>query len=165
LIELKAASIDDGREIFEMLVEIGPGENGFVNSGFNIDFSQIPEFIRKNIAISQGENLLPHHVPQTVFWLYMDSYPVGFGKLRHYLNEDLRKSGGHIGYTIRPSERGKGYGTVMLAELLKSAEDLGIKDVMLTCVESNIASRRVIELNNGVLEENESGKCNYWIHL
>jgi len=165
VIELRAASIKDGQDVYDMLVEIGPGENGFVNSGFNIDFSQFPAFIRKNIAMSQGENLLPQHVPQTIFWLYMDSYPVGFGKLRHYLNEDLRKSGGHIGYTIRPSERGKGYGTVMLTELLKSAESLGIKDIMLTCVENNIASRRVIELNNGVLEENEIGKCNYWIHL
>ncbi|MGO4695937.1 GNAT family N-acetyltransferase [Paenibacillus sp. 2TAB26] len=165
MIELKAASVDDGRDIFDMLVEIGPGENGFVNSAYDIDYSQFPAFIRKNIAISQGIDLLPQHVPQTVFWLFVDSYPVGYGKLRHYLNDNLKISGGHIGYTIRPSKRGKGYGTVMLNELLKNAENMGIKDVMLSCVESNIASRRVIELNNGVLEANEGGKCNYWIHI
>jgi len=165
MIELKAASVDDGRDIFDMLVEIGAGENGFVNSAYDIDYSQFPAFIQKNIAISQGIDLLPQHVPQTVFWLFIDSYPVGYGKLRHHLNDHLKISGGHIGYTIRPSKRGKGYGTVMLNELLKNAERMGIKDVMLSCVENNIASRRVIELNNGVLEANENGKCNYWIHL
>lgn len=47
MIELKAASVDDGRDIFDMLVEIGPGENGFVNSSYDIDYSQFPSFIRK----------------------------------------------------------------------------------------------------------------------
>ncbi|OMD43411.1 hypothetical protein BSK52_03055 [Paenibacillus odorifer] len=165
LIELKEASLSDGRDIFEMIMEIGPGENGFVNNGFDLAYSEFPDFIRDRIALSKGDNLQPNYVPQTNYWLLIDSYPVGVGKLRHSLNDQLRKSGGHIGYSIRPSERGKGYGKIFLAELLKKAVDLGIDKVMLTCEPNNIASRKVIEANKGILYGIEDGKCNYWISL
>ncbi|WP_234533798.1 GNAT family N-acetyltransferase [Paenibacillus pseudetheri] len=165
LIELKEASLSDGRDIFEMIMEIGPGENGFVNNGFDLAYSEFPDFIRDRIALSRGDNLLPNYVPQTNYWLLIDSYPVGVGKLRHSLNDQLRKSGGHIGYSIRPSERGKGFGKIFLAELLKKAADLRIDKVMLTCDPNNVASRKVIEANRGILSGIGDGKCNYWISL
>jgi len=165
LIELKEASLSDGRDIFEMIMEIGPGENGFVNNGFDLAYSEFPDFIRDRIALSRGDNLLPNYVPQTNYWLLIDSYPVGVGKLRHSLNDQLRKSGGHIGYSIRPSERGKGFGKIFLAELLKKAADLEIDKVMLTCEPNNVSSRKVIEANRGILSGIEDGKCNYWISL
>lgn len=165
LIELKEASLSDGRDIFEMIMEIGPGENGFVNNGFDLAYSEFPDFIRDRIALSRGDNLLPNYVPQTNYWLLIDSYPVGVGKLRHSLNDQLRKSGGYIGYSIRPSERGKGFGKILLAELLKKAADLGIDKVMLTCEPNNVASRKVIEANRGILSGIGDGKCNYWISL
>lgn len=165
LIELMEASLSDGRDIFEMIMEIGPGENGFVNNGFDLAYSEFPDFIRDRIALSKGYNLLPNYVPQTNYWLLIDSYPVGVGKLRHSLNDQLRKSGGHIGYSIRPSERGKGFGKIFLAELLKKAADLRIDKVMLTCEPNNVASRKVIEANKGILSGIGDGKCNYWISL
>ncbi|WP_339270439.1 GNAT family N-acetyltransferase [Paenibacillus sp. FSL R5-0470] len=165
LIELKEASLSDGRDIFEMIMEIGPGENGFVNNGFDLAYSEFPDFIRDRIALSRGDNILPNYVPQTNYWLLIDSYPVGVGKLRHSLNDQLRKSGGHIGYSIRPSERGKGFGKIFLAELLKKAADLEIDKVMLTCEPNNVSSRKVIEANRGILSGIEDGKCNYWISL
>lgn len=164
-VELKEASISDERDIFEMIVEIGSGENGFVNNGFEMAYSEFPDFIRGRIALSRGDNLPSHYVPQTNYWLLIDSYPVGVGKLRHSLNDHLKKSGGHIGYSIRPSERGKGYGTIILSELLKRAADMGIEEVMLTCEPNNVSSRKVIEANKGVLNDIEDGKCNYWISL
>jgi predicted acetyltransferase len=165
LIELKEASLSDDRDIFEMIAEIGPGENGFVNNGFDMAYSEFSDFIRGRIALSRGDNLLPNYVPQTNYWLVIDSYPVGVGKLRHALNDQLRKSGGHIGYSIRPSERRKGYGTMMLAELLKRAADRGINEVMLTCEPNNVSSRKVIEANKGILTGIEDEKCNYWVSL
>lgn len=165
LVELKEASMTDGRELFEMIAEIGPGENGFINNGYDMAYSEFPKFIRERIALSLGHNLPAHYVPQTNYWLWVDSYPVGIGKLRHALNDQLRKSGGHIGYSIRPSERGKGYGTLLLAELLKRAADMGLREVMLTCEQNNVTSRKVIEANKGRLNGIEDGKCNYWINL
>ena len=80
-----------------------------------------------------------------MFWLIIDGRPVGVGKLRHYLNDSLMTVGGHIGYSIRPTERGKGYGNLILKELLKKAREKGIADVLVTCREDNIRSRKVIE--------------------
>jgi predicted acetyltransferase len=70
---------------------------------------------------------------------------------------------GHIGYCIRPTERGNGYGNIILMELLKKAKGNGIEEVLLTCDESNVPSRKVIEVNEGRLEEVCNGKCKYWI--
>lgn len=164
-IELRKLSKKDGREIYDMLQELGPGENGFVNSGFNITLDKFPEYIDKNIAFSKGIGLDEKYVPQTIYWLIIDSIPVGIGKLRHHLNDNLRKIGGHIGYSIRPSERKNGYGNLILKEILKEAQKMNINEVLLTCDDINIPSRKVIEKNNGVLESMENGECKYWIKL
>ena len=42
--------------------------------------------------------------------MYVDGTPVGVSNLRHYLNENLEKDGGHIGTHILPKYRGRGYG-------------------------------------------------------
>jgi predicted acetyltransferase len=87
--------------------------------------------------------------------------PVGIGKLRRRLNAHLMAIGGHIGYAIRPSERGKGYGNLILAELLKRAWKIGIREVLITCRENNLRSRKVIEHNGGILAGISDGGCRY----
>lgn len=164
-VELRELSPDDGRDIYDMLHEIGPGENGFGNSGYDIPYADFPAYLQRQVDMSRGIGIdLAKYVSQTRYWLIVDGRPVGVGKLRHYLNEQLTREGGHIGYCIRPYERGKGYGTLILGELLKKAREKGITEVLVTCREDNIPSRKVIERNGGVLEEvTESGGCRYWI--
>ena len=162
-IELRELFADDGMDIFEMIKEIGHGENGFGNKGYNMEYSDFPEFLRKQINNAKGLSTNSQYVPQTMFWLIINGKPVGIAKLRHYLNDKLRQEGGHIGYSIRPSERGKGYGNIILKETLLSAKNKGIEEVLITCNEDNIPSRKVIEANGGNLEEVEDGKCKYWI--
>ena len=162
-VELRKLTKNDGRDIYDMLQEIGPGENGFVNSGYNITLEQFTEYLDKNINFSEGIGLEEKYVPQTIYWLIVNDKPVGIGKLRHYLNDNLKIVGGHIGYSIRPSERKKGYGNLILKEILKEAQKMNINEVLLTCDEINIPSRKVIEKNNGVLESMENGECKYWI--
>jgi predicted acetyltransferase len=91
---------------------------------------------------------------------------MGIIDIRHSLSEKYYYSG-HIGYSIRPSLRGKGYGTEMLRLGLEKAKELKIKKVLLTCKKSNIASQKVIERNKGVLEKEifEDGEAYlvYWI--
>ena len=79
--------------------------------------------------------------------------------------------GGHVGYVVAPSYRRKGYATEMLRQTLPIARSVGLGRILLTCDDDNVASRRVIELNGGVLENAvwEEGlrvpKRRYWIDL
>jgi len=71
--------------------------------------------------------------------------------MRLALNEFLKREGGHIGYCIRPTERRKHYATDMLNDALRVYDTLGIKEIILTCDKSNIASAGVIKNCNGEL--------------
>jgi len=164
-IELRECSLEDGSDILDMLREIGPGENGFMNDGYNLQPLEFRDFLFKNINSARGIDLSVPHVPSTRYWLILDDRPVGYGKLRHYLNTSLRKIGGHIGYCIRPSERGKGYGSILLGEMLKKAAEKSIPKALVTCLDTNTASRGVAEHNGGKFEGVVDGECYYWIKL
>ncbi|HWR66718.1 MAG TPA: GNAT family N-acetyltransferase [Bellilinea sp.] len=130
------------------------------------------ELLRKQKANSQGEHLPPGRVPETVFFLVRDgSYVIGSSRLRHTLTPSLENEGGHIGYDIRPLQRGKGYATLLLNLVLEEARRLGLSRVLVTCDETNIASARVIEKNGGKLIDKvaaeEGGQLvrRYWIEL
>ena len=95
------------------------------------------------------------YVPQTTLWWVRDDEYLGRVSLRHHLTEELRREGGHIGYEVRPSARGLGHATAMLAATLPLAAALGIRLARLDCAAGNFASRRVIEKNGGQLERGE----------
>ncbi len=81
-----------------------------------------------------------------------DDKIVGMVNIRLALNDFLREEGGHIGYSIRPTERQKHYATEILQEALKVCETIGIREVLVTCDKSNIASAKVIQNSNGKLD-------------
>ncbi len=105
----------------------------------------------------------------TYWWITEDGRYLGGISLRHTLNEFLLRAGGHIGYGIRPSARGRGLATWALRSVLPHARALGLDKVLVTCDDSNIASARVIEKGGGVLEDvrdTELGRTRrYWITL
>ncbi|MGV8087143.1 MAG: GNAT family N-acetyltransferase [Candidatus Woesearchaeota archaeon] len=110
-------------------------------------------------------------VPSTQFWIIdeNDEY-CGRISLRHYLNEELSKHGGHIGYDIRPSKRGKSYASIALGLCLLEAKKLGLDRVFLTCDDDNYGSIKTIEKNGGVLQDKvkqDNGVISrrYWIEL
>ena len=97
-----------------------------------------------------------------------DTKILGTAEIRHDLGNDiLREYGGHIGYTVCPGERGKGYGTAILRLALEECRHSGLDRVMLACNEKNAASIRVIEKCGGVLKETKEAKNHviriYWI--
>ena len=163
-LSLKELSIDDGPEIFEMLQEIGPGENGFMNEGY-LSPGQFKAFLQWYANLSKGIGLTGDMVPATMYWLYVDGVPAGYGKLRHRLNAHLKKIGGHIGYVVRPSARGRGFAKLLLKEMLAKAKELGLEEVLLTCLQKNAASRKVIEANAGILSYIVDGECYYRIKI
>ncbi len=81
-----------------------------------------------------------------------DDRIVGMVNIRLALNDYLRAECGHIGYSTRPSERGKGYATALLSEALRVCARVGITDVIMTCDKDNPASAKVITNNGGVLD-------------
>jgi predicted acetyltransferase len=102
-------------------------------------------------------------VCQTSWWWVEDEEYVGRISLRHELNERLRDFGGHIGYDVRRSRRRERHATRMLAAALREAHAIGIDEALLTCDADNAASRRVIELNGGVLEDQRGPKLRFWV--
>ena len=113
--------------------------------------------------------LPPSFSPQTTYAAVVNNKIVGMVNVRWELVPVLLNLGGLIGYSIRPAERGKGYGTEMLRLSLKIMNNFD--KVLVTCKDSNIASKRVIEKNNGVLENSYFDKdsgctfLRYWIKL
>jgi predicted acetyltransferase len=94
---------------------------------------------------------------------------VGIMSIREHLTDDLDKFGGQVGMEIRPSERNKGYGTEALKQSLKIFKQMGLTRVLVTCCADNIASRKAITNNKGVLYntvmEGNDLIQRYWIEV
>jgi predicted acetyltransferase len=116
------------------------------------------EYLNDLDKLQRGEELPPDCVPTSNFWLVAEEKVVGVVRVRHFEID----TAGHIGYDISPDYRNKGYGIKILQLALVKASELGIKEVIVTCNIENVASRKIIEKNNGKLlgtifdeEENE----------
>ena len=103
------------------------------------------------------------YVPSTTLWWTQDDDYLGRLAVRHRLTPHLLDAGGHIGYDVRPSARRRGHATAMLRAALPMAHDLGISSVLVTCDVTNIASRKVIEANGGVFDDQRGEKLRFWI--
>jgi predicted acetyltransferase len=105
----------------------------------------------------------PGWVPCTTLWYIDGEQYLGRLAIRHRLTPQLSEVGGHVGYDVRPSARRRGHATAMLQAALPVASGLGIDRVLVTCDAGNTASRRVIEANGGVLEDQRGIRLRYWI--
>ncbi len=89
---------------------------------------------------------------QYIYVRKLDNKIVGMIQFRHYFNEFLEKYGGHIGYSVRPNERRKGYAKMMLADCLNICKSYGFEKVLVTCIQGNEGSKHTILANGGVYE-------------
>lgn len=130
-------------------------------------------FIQACREDTSPETLRPGRVLATLFLCIRksDDKLLGMIQIRHYFNEYLEKYAGHIGYSIRPTERRKGYATQMLKLALPFCRKLGLSKVLVSCEPENIGSEKTILNNGGVYESTvyEPGKQIYlkrhWIPL
>jgi len=119
------------------------------------------------------ENIKPGRVPASTYFLLRksDNKIVGIINIRFYLNDFLENYGGHIGYSVRATERRKGYGYKQLLLGLEKCLDIPINKVLITCRESNKGSAKIIEGCGGIYEdtrfyqaENDNFR-RYWIEI
>ena len=99
-----------------------------------------------------------------------DEKVVGVIDLRHHINHPILGTwGGHCGYSVRPSERGKGYAKEMLRLNIQNAYAMGIDKLLVTCDVRNEASEKTILANGGIYEKTiDVDDCKmkrYWISV
>jgi len=163
MFELRKLSAGDGMEIYEMLQEIPAEENNMHNSVCGISYESYQDFLAEREKESAAEGLIDGwRVPSTRYWLYVEGKPVGFADLRHFLTPALRQSGGNIGYVIRPTERGKGYGKKLLELLLEEARKMKLEKVLITARPINMASIGVAKANGGKIVR-QTEECVYLV--
>lgn len=141
--------------------EIQAFRSEFLHPGMSMDgggslirFADTADWLAHVAAYSRAETVPEGRVPTTQF-VYLreeDRKIVGVIQVRHFLNDELRRYSGHIGYSVAPSERRKGYATQMLGLVLPICRQMGIRRVLITCVRGNEGSRRTILKNSGVYE-------------
>lgn len=114
-----------------------------------------------------------HLVPATQFLFIRkcDNKLLGMLQVRHCFNDFLEKYAGHIGYSVIPSERRKGYAKEMLKMALPFCREIGMDKVLISCVDGNIGSERAILANGGIYEatvyEPNGGRSlkRFWLSL
>ncbi len=142
----------------------------------------LPSFLGDLRRLGHGSRLHGSGYPDRVYWLVDRGRYLGQASIRPDLSTRyLITYGGHVGYSIRPRHRRRGYGRRILELTLQRCRALGLERVLVTCDEDNVASRRIIEANGGLFEsgmvmdaaiaraEGRGGrqihKLRYWIEL
>ena len=170
-LKLVRPSMDYDDEILALRAELLAAEDkdDFAGCGGLDDYDTTQKWLEHLDALEKGMTPL---VPSTVYLALRegDGRVVGVIDLRHHIDHPvLGLWGGHIGYSVRPSQRGNGYAGEMLRLHLENCRKRGLTRVMVTCDEKNPASERTILANGGVFERTisvgESRIKRYWIEL
>ncbi|MRH44489.1 GNAT family N-acetyltransferase [Aquibacillus halophilus] len=149
--------LDSGEDMIPWVIEKDP-----------TNFEEMIQFLHNN---EKGINLPNGWVPDSTYWMINENNKlIGVVNIRHQLTDLLLRSGGHIGYGIRPTERKKGFATALLSLSIEKSQQLGLTKILVVCDESNIGSAKTIINNGGVIDKDfveEDGTIvkRYWIEL
>ena len=164
--KLRRPRLSDKETVLEMMAEFKRSQSPHDGGFWDTENFVYEEWLETNMQKEMGINLHENRVPSIQFVSFDDvGHALGFLNLRLRLNEGLLNYAGHIGYSIRPSERGKGYAKETLCQGLQVAKEKNIKKAMVTCSVNNPASRAVILANGGILEDVRNGVERYWIEV
>ena len=160
-IDVSFEQISDYKEEFLL-------NNEIIQGAANMTALSIPEWVQFTENTKYKESVTPGFVTAHTFFALDNDKIVGVINARHELNDYLLNFGGHIGYSVRKSERRKGYGKKMLIYTSKFLFSLGLDKILITCNKNNTASRRTIESCGGILEneviEETRTTLRYWIY-
>ncbi|MEQ9764629.1 GNAT family N-acetyltransferase [Streptococcus sp. ZJ151] len=160
---VRRPTIADRKTILEMIEEYHKADSS--TSGL-WNFANIQDNFERWIEANllQEAGLLGENIPAIQLVAFNDqNQAIGFLNIRLRLNQKLLATGGHIGYSVRPSERGRGIAKKMLKEAIAIATTKNIQNILVTCHRDNQASRAVILANGGVLENSIDETERYWI--
>ena len=178
-IKLREIIEDDEAQIREMYEEYLnsdklPGMDTFegIRDFESFDKMSFKEWMQE-LEKNKDKNKLPKDYSTHTLYVAVNEQEkiVGAIGLRWEAVPVLVKFGGFIGYSVRPKERGKGYATQMLTLALKEFKNENREKVLITCKDFNLASKKVIEKNGGILEniyynkEDKYTYLRYWINL
>ncbi|WP_165212919.1 GNAT family N-acetyltransferase [Streptococcus tangpeifui] len=161
--ELRRPTLDDKATILGMMQEFEETRSAHDGGFWDTENFDYENWLLNNADAEMGLNIPEGWVPTIQLVGFEGEKAVGFLNLRLRLNEYLLQHGGHIGYSVRPSERGKGYAKAMLEQGVYLAISKNITKILVTCNEKNLASRAVILANGGVLEDVREGTERYWV--
>lgn len=165
MMALRRPDLSDQETITEMIKEF-ESHNSQHDGGFwNPDEFSYNDWLQQNRENEMG--IIPILLVPSIQLVSFDvnNRALGFLSLRLHLNDVLLQKGGHIGYSIRPTERGKGYAKEQLRQGLKLAKEKNIKSVLLTCHKDNLASKKTILACGGRYEDTCENIERYWINL
>ena len=152
---LKIPTEEDEQIVMEARAEFLQVESRIPGAG-SLEKNEVYSDWLEKVVLDLSEKTVPAgRVPSTQYLTMRksDNKLVGFIQLRHHINhEHLSKFGGHIGDSIRPTERNKGYATKQIQMVCEIAKSMGIEKVLITCKDWNKASARTIEKSGGVFE-------------
>lgn len=161
---LKEITANDSLEGLKFLQEL-VNEEGImvVPAPKDINENTYGDWLKSKTDMAKGINLPDGFIPCTTFWVMLDNKIIGLANIKHYLNDFLRKKGGHIGLSIAKDYRRKGIGlktTKLLIE--KARNEYYIKDILFTNEPENIASRNMCEKLGAELTDIDE-HCHYWL--
>jgi predicted acetyltransferase len=140
------------------------------NDRYGLALDDFDAYLAKVHQIRDVARVPVGFVPGTEFWLDDDAGEiVACVRLRFWLTPSLEIEGGHVGYDVRPSSRGRGFGTAALALVLPEARRRGLARVRVTVDSDSVPSVKIVERNGGVLSgeaiSEKTGKPikQYWI--
>ena len=141
---------DDAISYIQEFLDYGSEINGVGSlDRYLDDYEGWLEKLEVDRTMEPNEN----RVPADTYFLVRESDDriIGMINIRHCLNENLRLIGGHIGYSVRPTERRKGYNKVNLYLGLLRCQELGINEVLMDCDADNLGSARTMQALGGSL--------------
>jgi predicted acetyltransferase len=151
--QIVSLSLSHDAALASFLADFAGAGESWIPAYFPPHDAAISDAVGDLAAWSRGERIKEGWVPCSTWFVEDEGALLGVVNLRHVLTPALREHGGHIGYSVRPSARGKGVGGRCLAAGLDGARALGIEQALLTCEPENIGSWRVIERAGGVLQD------------